>query len=121
MARGVKLEEFSWPGRSRRCALRVCTRVGAAAITIHSSVAATIFWIAVACCAAAQIAIVCAVIRAAQRQREPGAESALPGRAAEIAWALIPAAMLALVLVLTWHAVREAHVPAASARIISVR
>ena len=95
--------------------------MGAAAITIHSTVAVTIFWIAVACCAAAQIAIVCAVIRAPQRQRKPGAESAGPGRAAEIAWALVPAAVLGLVLVLTWHAVRDAHAPAASTRIISVR
>ena len=106
-------------------ALRVRARTRAAAIPIHSTIAGAIFWIAVACCAAAQIAIVRAMVRPPQRRDEPGTPSPVRGRGSELAWALIPAVMLGLVLVLTWHAVRAVNAPdgtrAAATRLISAR
>lgn len=87
-------------------------RTRAAVILIHSTIAGAIFWIAVACCAAAQIAIVRAMVRSPQRRDEPGSQAPVRGRGLELAWALIPAVMLGLVLVLTWHAVRSASAPA---------
>ncbi len=64
-----------------------------------------LFWVAVACCILAQIAITAA----AARQPHPAdseREVPMPERATEVAWSLIPAIMLALVLLLTWNAIR---------------
>ncbi len=72
------------------------------------------FWAAVACCAVAQVAIV----RSALARRAPLAESApMPPlhRPAEVAFTLVPAALLALVLALTW---RATHRPVTTSVII---
>ena len=74
-------------------------------IAIDPPLARIVFWIAVACCAVAQAAI----IRAAVRTRGDGAGAAgaavpRPRRGSELAWTLIPAAALAAVLALTWQA-----------------
>ncbi len=63
------------------------------------------FWIALVSVVVAQVAIVAA---AARRPRVVHTDNAipLPHRAAEVAWALMPAVMLALVLLLTWNAIR---------------
>jgi len=65
-----------------------------------------IFWIAVVCCAAAQLLILRSVFAA----RGAGPASSLPPvrRPLEIAWALLPAVALALVLAMTWRAMHPA-------------
>ena len=69
-----------------------------------------IFWVAVACCSVAQLAIIRSVIISPAR-----ASSATPTsgvrRTSEIAWAVLPGLALAVVLVFTWrtmHASRAA-------------
>jgi heme/copper-type cytochrome/quinol oxidase subunit 2 len=62
-----------------------------------------LFWIAVAICAIGQLA----VLRSVVTGRAPGAlapDAARRRRAGEILWAVVPACMLAVVLVLTWRA-----------------
>ena len=76
---------------------------------MHVSLADAGFWLAVACCVVAQAAIV----RSALARRSPIAGgAAMPPlrRPIEVAWTLVPAVILALVLVLTWRAM---HDPAA--------
>jgi hypothetical protein len=76
-----------------------------------------LFWTAAASCAVGQFAIIRAVVRAPDG--EPGAgdsplppaspDSAVPRprRSSEIAWTLLPALALVLVLAATWRAVRR--------------
>jgi heme/copper-type cytochrome/quinol oxidase subunit 2 len=59
-----------------------------------------IFWAAAACCALSQAAIVRSALRA-RAQRPDG--SASPPRAIEVAWTIVPALVLVLVLVITWR------------------
>lgn len=64
-------------------------------------VADAIFWIAVACCAVAQLAILRSVLAVpAQRAGDRSAWR----RTAEIAWAVLPGVALAAVLLYTWRA-----------------
>jgi heme/copper-type cytochrome/quinol oxidase subunit 2 len=75
---------------------------------MNLSVADAGFWLAVACCVVAQAAIV----RSALARRTPlagGAPMPPLRRPIEVAWTLVPAAVLALVLVQTWRAM---HAPA---------
>ena len=68
-----------------------------------------IFWIAVACCTVAQLAIIRSAIvspaRVAGGEPTSGAR-----RAAEIAWAVIPGIALAAVLLFTWRAMHVVQV-----------
>jgi heme/copper-type cytochrome/quinol oxidase subunit 2 len=64
-----------------------------------------IFWLAAVCCALAQAAIVRSALRA-RAQRPDG--SAAPSKPIEVAWTVLPALMLALVLVFTWRAMHSA-------------
>ena len=75
-----------------------------------------IFWIALACCAIAQIAIIRSVLLV--KPLEPRSER-MPTvrRASEIAWAVLPAVMLALVFWATW---REMHTHTLGASPIAV-
>ena len=61
-----------------------------------ASISESIFWIAAAICAIAQVA----VIRAALAGRTPGASSSAVAQAREFFWVLLPAAFL--ILLLTW-------------------
>jgi heme/copper-type cytochrome/quinol oxidase subunit 2 len=67
-----------------------------------------IFWIAVACCAIAQLAIIHSVVVSPARVAgsEPTSSSR---RVAEIAWAVIPGIALAAVLLFTWRAMQTVH------------
>jgi heme/copper-type cytochrome/quinol oxidase subunit 2 len=65
----------------------------------------TIFWAAAACCALSQAAIVWSALRA-RAQRPDG--SASPPRAIEVAWTIVPAVGLALVLFVTWRVLHAA-------------
>jgi hypothetical protein len=66
-----------------------------------------IFWVAVACCAIAQVAIVRSVIISPVRESDDSLTPVSFGRrASEIAWAIIPGFALAAVLYYTWQAMR---------------
>ena len=71
-------------------------------------IADAIFWIAVACCALAQLAILQSVVVSPARSadREPASATR---RVAEIAWAILPGVALAAVFVFTWRAIHVAH------------
>lgn len=77
---------------------------------MFSSVFDAIFWIAVASCALAQVAIVRSVLRMRGAAADTGSSPMLPRSrpAIEIAWVVVPALALALVLALTW---RTMHAP----------
>jgi heme/copper-type cytochrome/quinol oxidase subunit 2 len=74
------------------------------------SVADAIFWIAVACCSIAQLALVRSIVISPTVPPGAGAESGVrPAasagrRAAELAWVVLPAIALAIVFVFTWRA-----------------
>lgn len=71
-----------------------------------------IFWIAVVSSVIAELAILRAVFRARTADPSvPPTGRALPRvrYGAEILWAVIPALFLALVLALTWRAIRTSH------------
>ena len=100
-----------------------------------------IFWVAVACCVVAEVAIVrsALVVRFTgdgRRETGDGKEETRPVTASgfpspvsripsprwsEVAWTILPAIALAIVLAVTWRAVRDArvgagdHVPVAPA------
>ena len=70
---------------------------------MSSSLADAIFWIAVACCVVAQLAIVRSAF--VSPARVPDGQPASTGRRiAEIAWAILPGIALGFVLFATWHA-----------------
>ena len=73
------------------------------------SIADAIFWIAVACCTVAQLAIFRSII--ATPGAASSASSSIRHRTSEIAWAVLPGVALAAVLFYTWTAI---HAPAAS-------
>jgi hypothetical protein len=64
-----------------------------------------IFWIAVACCSVAQLAIVYSAVVSPARVAGSAPTSGVR-RAAEIAWAVIPGIAIAFVLVFTWRAMQ---------------
>jgi heme/copper-type cytochrome/quinol oxidase subunit 2 len=75
-------------------------------MTIRSA----LFWVATACCVVAELAILRSLLfgraRAAEVKDTMGASrTAHASRPADIAWAILPAVGLALVLYLTWRAV----------------
>ncbi len=72
-----------------------------------------IFWIAVACCTLAQLAIIHSVFVSPARA-EGSEPTTRVRRAGELAWAVLPGIGLALLLVYTWaamHAPRIGMVP----------
>ncbi len=79
-----------------------------------------IFWVAVACCSIAQLAIIRSAIVSPARPTDSGMTTSPARRAAEIAWAVIPGIALAAVLVFTWQAMHAAH-PAVAALTDTVR
>ena len=68
-----------------------------------------IFWIAVACCSIAQVAILRSVISSPARTSDSGIETSPAKRAVEIAWAVLPGIALALVLMSTWRTMHPSH------------
>jgi heme/copper-type cytochrome/quinol oxidase subunit 2 len=81
------------------------------------TVAQIVFWIAAACCFVAQIALVRSAIRSPMSGSPDTAAVVMPRRSIEIAWTIVPAIALALVLMFTWRAMRpvtrnEMHMPA---------
>ena len=80
------------------------------------SLADAIFWVAVACCVVAQLAIVHSVVISPARVADSPPTTA-GRRAAEIAWAVLPGIALAGVLLLTWRAM---HAPAAAGAVATL-
>jgi len=74
-------------------------------------IADAIFWIAVACCLVAQLAIVQSVVISPARAADR-APASTARRLAEIAWAILPGVALAVVFVFTWRAIHVAHLSA---------
>jgi membrane protein implicated in regulation of membrane protease activity len=77
---------------------------------MNQPLAETIFWIAAAACIVAEIAILRSTFAV-----EPAVRSELvpaASRASEVAWAIVPALALSVVLVATWRKVegRASHV-----------
>lgn len=68
-----------------------------------------IFWVAVACCAIAQLAIIRSAVVSPARVADGAPTSALR-RSAEIAWAVIPGIALVFVLLFTWRAMHVIQV-----------
>jgi len=71
------------------------------------SLADAIFWVAVACCVVAQLAIVHSVVISPARVPDSQPTSTTR-RGAELAWAVSPGGALAFVLVFTWRAMHAA-------------
>ena len=69
------------------------------------SFADAIFWVAVACCSVAQLAIIYSSV--VSPARVPGAPepTSTIRRIGEIAWAVLPGIALAAVFVFTWQAI----------------
>ena len=72
--------------------------------------AVIVFVVCVAACVAAHVAILRSVIRS-RAIVASDANVPRPNLLVEIAWALVPAIVLAFVLTATWARVRERHVP----------
>lgn len=72
---------------------------------IPTSFSNLIFWIAAACCAFSQALIVRSALRA--RALRPDG-SASPPKVVEVAWTVVPALMLAAVLLFTWRTLHAA-------------
>lgn len=83
---------------------------------MSNHLADAIFWVAVACCSIAQLAILHSVVISPARIASRETSSAR--RIAEIAWAVIPGIALAFVFAATWRSMHPAHVAAAVAGIL---
>lgn len=77
------------------------------------------FWLSVICCVVAQAAIVRSAIRATPHVRAGEDAVPRPHYGTEIAWTLLPAVGLALLLVFTWRAMHPA--PAVGAPVTNTR
>jgi len=69
-----------------------------------SHLADAIFWVAVACCTIAQVAILVSVVASPVRLADTSVRPSMARRSSEVAWAILPGVALAVVLVFTWHA-----------------
>lgn len=74
-------------------------------MSIH--LADAIFWVAVACCSIAQLAIIHSVVISPARMANR--ETTRARRTAEIAWAVLPGIALVFVFIATWHAMHPTH------------
>jgi len=76
---------------------------------MNQPLAEAIFWIAAVACVVAEIAILRSTYAARRVEKSDLVPSA--SRGGEITWAIIPAVMLASVLVVTWQRIeaRESH------------
>jgi heme/copper-type cytochrome/quinol oxidase subunit 2 len=72
------------------------------------TIASAIFWIAAACCAVAQIALIASAVRSPMPGSAESAKVAMPRRSREIAWTIVPAIALTILLVFTWRAMQPA-------------
>jgi heme/copper-type cytochrome/quinol oxidase subunit 2 len=76
----------------------------------REALAEVLFWVTVAACIVAQVALVRSAFRTPPAPT-PEHPMTAPTRASEIAWSVVPAIMLAVVLMFTWRAI---HPPSES-------
>ncbi|HEY4217094.1 MAG TPA: hypothetical protein VGM67_08150 [Gemmatimonadaceae bacterium] len=76
---------------------------------MSSALADAIFWVAVACCSIAQLAIIRSAIVSPARVAGAAPTTSVR-RAAEIAWAVIPGIALAVLLLFTWRAMHVVQI-----------
>jgi heme/copper-type cytochrome/quinol oxidase subunit 2 len=74
-----------------------------------------LFWLAVACCVVGQVALIWSAIRAPMTGSTESASMRMPSRASEIAWTIVPAVGLVVLLAFTWRA-HARHMDATSDR-----
>ena len=74
---------------------------------MNQPLAETIFWIAALACAVAEIAIVRSIT--AQRRAQNSTLVASSSPLAELIWAIVPAIVLAVLLVATWQRIEARH------------
>ena len=79
--------------------------------SLPAPVNSALFWSLAGCCAIAQLALIRSAIRAPMQGSTESASMRMPRRASEIAWTIVPAIGLAVLLVFTW---RETHRAAAT-------
>ena len=78
------------------------------------TIRAALFWIAAACCVFAELAILRSLLFGRARKAEQENGGAVVGRSSrpvEVAWAVLPAVGLFVVLYLTWRAVERPSTP----------
>jgi heme/copper-type cytochrome/quinol oxidase subunit 2 len=68
------------------------------------ALASALFWVCTGCCIVAQIALIASAIRAPMEGSPESASMRMPSRSREIAWTVLPAIGLAVLLVFTWRA-----------------
>jgi heme/copper-type cytochrome/quinol oxidase subunit 2 len=73
-------------------------------------IADAIFWIAVACCVIAQLAIIRSAVVSPARPSGSHAPTSAGRRAAEIAWAVLPGVALVVLFFYTWNAIHPSTV-----------
>lgn len=73
-------------------------------VPLSPATAGALFWIAAVCCAIGQLALIASAIRAPMQGSAESASLRMPHRASEIAWTIVPAIGLAVLLVFTWRA-----------------
>ena len=67
-------------------------------------IADALFWVAVAFCLVAQVAIVRSIVISSPTSVSPSGSESRTSRATELFWAVLPGLALAAVLVFTWRA-----------------
>jgi heme/copper-type cytochrome/quinol oxidase subunit 2 len=77
---------------------------------LSPSLTGALFWLCVAVCLVAQVALIVSAIRAPMSGSTESASMRMPSRASEVAWTVVPAIALAVLLVFTWRETRRATV-----------
>jgi heme/copper-type cytochrome/quinol oxidase subunit 2 len=69
-----------------------------------------IFWVAVACCVVAQVAIIRSAVISPARPTDSSTPTTGARRTGEIAWAVLPGLALVVLFFYTWNAIHPAVV-----------
>jgi heme/copper-type cytochrome/quinol oxidase subunit 2 len=70
-----------------------------------------LFWAAAICCGVAQVALLLSAIRAPMAKPPESTSMRMPSRASEVAWTILPAIGLVILLVFTWRAAQRPVAP----------
>jgi heme/copper-type cytochrome/quinol oxidase subunit 2 len=73
--------------------------------------ASALFWLAVASCVVGQVALLLSAIRAPMVPPPDSASMRMPSRSSEIAWTIVPAIGLVVLLAFTWRATHRPVAP----------
>ena len=75
------------------------------------SLSSALFWISAICCLVAQVALIVSAVRAPMQGSPESASMRMPSRHSEIAWTIVPAIGLVVLLVFTWRAANRPQAP----------